>query len=249
MSSADLPPGKGADADLAPIRLQAAGTESRPIRTTARRGPYRKSQQTRETILGAAMEVFSTQGFRSTSLAEIAERSGLDQSSIFYYFPSKTELLLAVMHERDRQADELLEAMAPRTLREIPKRLLELATRNATTPGVIELYTVLAAESLTPDHPLSAYFRDRTKRVREGFRGWFRSMADEGLLREGVDHELAAASFLAIWEGAQYHWLLEPAEVDVVANLRHFLFLVLRDENQVDSPVQPHRGSRRPSGT
>lgn len=41
------------------------------------------------TILEAALDVFSTQGFRGATLDQIAERAGLSKPHLLYYFPSK----------------------------------------------------------------------------------------------------------------------------------------------------------------
>lgn len=51
----------------------------------------------RETILEAALEVFSSEGFRGATLDRIAAQAGLSKPNLLYYFPSKeaihTELL------------------------------------------------------------------------------------------------------------------------------------------------------------
>jgi AcrR family transcriptional regulator len=202
--------------------------EAEPGDATRVRGPYRKTRETRARILAAAMEVFAARGFHSGSLREIGERAGLDQTSILHHFPSKSALLLAVMEERDRRADELIARRHPTSLADVPGAVLALAEHNVDTPGVIELYSLLAAESVTADHPLADYFRDRTRRVRTGFTRWFAELDREGLLRDGVTAEFAATAFFGLWEGAQLHWLIDEPGVDVVETLRDFLRLVIR---------------------
>lgn len=49
-----------------------------------------------ETIVAAAREVFLTRGFRATT-AEVAERAGVSEGSIFKRFRSKSELFTAAM--------------------------------------------------------------------------------------------------------------------------------------------------------
>ena len=57
----------------------------------------------RETILNAALDVFSAQGFRGATLDQIAEASGLSKANLLYYFPSKeaihNELLTALLRD------------------------------------------------------------------------------------------------------------------------------------------------------
>jgi TetR/AcrR family transcriptional repressor of nem operon len=54
-----------------------------------------QSAGTRERLLQAAMELFTTQGYESTSLAEILQRAGVNSGSLYYFFKGKEDLLLA----------------------------------------------------------------------------------------------------------------------------------------------------------
>ena len=53
----------------------------------------------RTRILQAAKELFVEQGFHSTSMSQIAEKSGITQSMLHYYFGSKQGLFQAVLAE------------------------------------------------------------------------------------------------------------------------------------------------------
>ena len=50
---------------------------------------------TRERLLHAAMELFTTQGYDATSLAEVLQRAGVNSGSLYYFFKTKEDLLLA----------------------------------------------------------------------------------------------------------------------------------------------------------
>lgn len=56
-----------------------------------------------QTILAAALEVFSAQGFRGATLDQIAAEAGLSKPNLLYYFPSKeaihVELLCGLMDD------------------------------------------------------------------------------------------------------------------------------------------------------
>lgn len=49
----------------------------------------RIQRQNFEAILGAALTVFSTHGFRGATIDEIAQTAGLSKPNLLYYFPSK----------------------------------------------------------------------------------------------------------------------------------------------------------------
>ena len=50
-----------------------------------------------ETILDAALEVFAAQGFRGTTLDQIAEVAGLSKPNLLYYFASKEAIHQALL--------------------------------------------------------------------------------------------------------------------------------------------------------
>ncbi|MBU9699391.1 TetR family transcriptional regulator C-terminal domain-containing protein [Rhodobacteraceae bacterium HSP-20] len=57
----------------------------------------RIQQKNSETILEAALEVFSTYGFRGATLDQIAEVAGLSKPNLLYYFPSKEAMHQALL--------------------------------------------------------------------------------------------------------------------------------------------------------
>lgn len=52
---------------------------------------------TRQKIVMAAMDLFWTKGFNSTSVADILSRSQVNSGSLYYFFPSKQDVLIAVL--------------------------------------------------------------------------------------------------------------------------------------------------------
>jgi AcrR family transcriptional regulator len=55
----------------------------------------RKKAATRERILKAAVQIFSEQGIEKAKLADVAETLGMTAPALYYYFPSKEELVFA----------------------------------------------------------------------------------------------------------------------------------------------------------
>lgn len=57
----------------------------------------------REHLLACAMDLIHERGYQSMSLAELADRSGMQKGHLTHYFPNKQALLAAVIAERSRQ--------------------------------------------------------------------------------------------------------------------------------------------------
>jgi AcrR family transcriptional regulator len=55
---------------------------------------------TRERLIEAAMELFVEQGYAATGLAQVARRAGANPGSLYYFFPSKEDLLHATLERR-----------------------------------------------------------------------------------------------------------------------------------------------------
>ena len=52
----------------------------------------KKSVQTKERILVAALDEFSTKGFAGTRIDQIAQAAGVNKAMIYYHFAGKQEL-------------------------------------------------------------------------------------------------------------------------------------------------------------
>ncbi len=63
----------------------------------ARKPRTRIQRENREVILEAALEVFSTHGYRGTTLDQIAAEAGLSKPNLLYYFPSKEAMHSALL--------------------------------------------------------------------------------------------------------------------------------------------------------
>ena len=67
-------------------------------------------KDTRERIVRAAMELFWLKGFGSTSISDILSRSQVNSGSLYYFFPGKQDVLIAVLEAyRDGIGAMLLE--------------------------------------------------------------------------------------------------------------------------------------------
>ena len=59
--------------------------------------PRTQSQDSRDEILKAAMQLFANRGFHETSMSEVAREAGVSKALIFWHFKTKEELFVAVL--------------------------------------------------------------------------------------------------------------------------------------------------------
>jgi AcrR family transcriptional regulator len=181
---------------------------------------YQEGTRRKARIIEVATRLFALNGYRDASLASVAEGAGLTQPGLLHHFPSKAELLLAVLRDRERR-DKSLVAEAIRTHPDDVARLLEaLVTHNAAARDDTWLHTVISAEATSPNHPAHDFFKARYVRVRSALR---RSIAKQSSAAEPSDEQVTALATIAIavMDGLQVQWLLDPS-IDMVANFRVF---------------------------
>ncbi|MFJ9906264.1 TetR/AcrR family transcriptional regulator [Streptomyces sp. NPDC101152] len=177
-----------------------------------------RSEERRAEIVRAALEVIAERGYRGASLAAVAERVGLTQQGLLHYFPTKEALLVAVLEERD-QWDAVPAAQWRVDL------LVSLVEYNAMRPGIIQTFSALLGESVTEGHPARAYFTERYRRVRAGMASVLRTAYGDRL-PNGLTPERTAPLLIAVMDGLQYQWLLDPESVDMPGAFRDFLALL-----------------------
>ncbi|WP_127355516.1 TetR/AcrR family transcriptional regulator [Actinacidiphila soli] len=179
----------------------------------ARRG-YAKGRAKRSEILGQAMSMFGEAGYRGASLRTIATRCGLSHPGLLHHFPTKESLLVAVLEHRDEVDDAWLSLGDPVGVGRL-RRLVDLAALNATRRGIVELFSVLAAEATAADHPAHAYFVRRYRASVADARRAYQQACDEGALRAGITPDAAAQQLIALMDGLQVQWLLSDCATDM----------------------------------
>ncbi|MEU8981146.1 TetR/AcrR family transcriptional regulator [Streptomyces sp. NPDC058467] len=183
-----------------------------------------RSEERRAEIVRAALEVIAERGYRGASLAAVAERVGLTQQGLLHYFPTKEALLVAVLKERD-QWDAVPDSKWRVDL------LTSLVEYNAMRPGIIQTFSALLGESVTEGHPAREFFTQRYAAVRANMASVLRAEYGDRL-PNGLTPERTAPLLVAVMDGLQYQWLLDPESVDMPGAFRDFLTLLGENPGQ-----------------
>ena len=178
--------------------------------TPSRRGGYRKGTERRAQILDEMIRMVAEQGVDASSLRSVADALGITHAALRHYFPSRDELLLAVYREH-----EVREQGAPERMKSAIGDMRESAARNRAVPGLVQLYTTLSADAVQEGHPATREFmRERFTRLRADLADLIRRDQSSGRIRDDLDAEDLASLSIAVSDGLQVQWLLDPEAVD-----------------------------------
>lgn len=155
--------------------------------------PHLDRDLKRKQILDAAEKLLLRDGYDATAMAEIARRAGVANNAVYWYFPSKDELLAAVLRRRQQRAlaklaahekstpDERALAMLSQ-LDQVAKLTATVHQRAQHSSAVAEMHKAFHAAA---DALLRSLFQDA------------------GL--EAKDAEKAAKAMMALIEGIHLH--------------------------------------------
>jgi AcrR family transcriptional regulator len=194
-----------------------------------RRTQAERTRASREKIIRSAIEAFAQKGFRGAKMADIAKAASLTEPGLLHHFHSKTHLLMEVLRERDRIDSERMRATLEKNGNHFLEAGLELVEHNQTVPGLVQLFNLLVAESISPDHPAHEFFIERYQRERKH---WIQTIVQAqraGEVRSDISPETLVVLIFAIMDGLQVQWLLEPEKIDMARIFGEFVQL-LREE-------------------
>ncbi|WP_329223239.1 TetR/AcrR family transcriptional regulator [Streptomyces sp. NBC_01485] len=184
------------------------------------RRSYPKGLAKREEILATALKVIAEHGFGGATLRELAEASNLSITGLVHHFGTKEQLLVEVLRRRDElDADAYEMDRLPDTADAMIERLAGLVDRNGAVPGLVTLYTNLAADAAAPDHPAHAYFRERYDQSRDLGRDSLSHLQERGELPAGIDPGDLAQLLIAAVDGLQLLWQYDNS-IDMTRGLR-----------------------------
>ncbi len=152
----------------------------------------------REHILQVAAEVFSSKGYRRTSIADIVEQAGIARGTFYLYFESKREVFLDIIERYFTDFAELLNdnhrhleatfrdhGNALRAWRDNVMRIMEYHRENP------HLTSIVYREALGKDEDFADRVKELSGLARDRLVTEFRMMEEHGMLRP-CDLEIVA---------------------------------------------------------
>jgi AcrR family transcriptional regulator len=134
---------------------------------------------------------------------------------LLHYFPTKVDLLLAILEKRDLESASSVGTKYD-DWRKVLLGLTDVARSNQTIPNVVQAFAVLNAESLTKDHPASTWFALRVSHLTKNLVFSLQKGISEGEIKPEIDPSSIAAELIGMMDGLQMLWLRSPEEIDMV---------------------------------
>jgi AcrR family transcriptional regulator len=195
-------------------------TDQRPYATLLAKGEDR-----RQRILATAQRLLTRNGWRSTTLGQIARGSGVSAAGLMHHFQSKEQLLHAVLEARDVDDDAHTDLSG-----DLIEQVLKVIERFDRAPELVGMFAVLLIENLAPDAPLHdrllSRYRTAVDHVAEGIRRGQRT----GAYRTDVDPGVKAVEVVAFIYGMETSWLLDPS-ISVVSVFQEYARSLARQLN------------------
>lgn len=200
-------------------------TETRPYDALLTKGEERKHR-----ILEVAQRLLARNGWRTTSLAQIAAEAGVTPAGLLHHFESKAKLLHAVLELRDADDDEHADREG-----DILEQLENVARRFERSPDQVRMFTVLQAENLDPGTPLHDRLLSRYHAAVETVAEGIRRGQREGRFRSDLDAADKAVEVTAFINGMETSWLLDPS-IPLVRVFREYVRSLERELSRADVP-------------
>lgn len=176
-----------------------------------------QTKPTRERILDAAMDIFSAKGFHDTKLDEIVAEASTSKGSIYFHFPNKEKLFIALV---DQFAD-LIERHVKEAIEQEPVGMRRVQVALEAVLDTFSKYRRPAKLLLVQAVGLGSVFEKKRLEVNDRFAMLIKTYLDEAIDAGDIarvnTHVVSHA-----WMGAIYNvviqWVYtgEPAKDEII---------------------------------
>lgn len=190
-------------------------------------------QNTRERILDSALNLFSRKGYHDTRMDEIVEESETSKGAIYFHFPSKERLFLALMD----QFASLLERRIREAIEQEDEGMQRVRAALTACLDTFGKYRLPAKIMLVQAVGLGAIFEKKRLEVNDHFANLIRTYLDEAI-KVGdiapVDTEIVSHAWMGAIYSVVIRWVYtgEPEPERILSTL---LPLLLRSVNYDDA--------------
>ena len=155
----------------------------------------RRYARRREEILAAAARVFAEKGYRDATISEIAAALDIADGTLYNYFPSKRDLLIAIMDKARPDARVLGER--PGALRTREDLVIALVAAYDALAEHLPFMRTLLMEAWSDDAIMQDYLSGQMREIRQPMEAFIRARTEAGAFRP-VDPMLVTQMLLGM---------------------------------------------------
>ncbi len=170
----------------------------------------------RNRILDAALDVFASKGYHDSRMDEIVEQSGTSKGSIYFHFPNKERLFLALV---DQFAD-LLERRVTEAIQNEKEGIQRVRVALETVLATFSKYRRPAKLLLVQAVGLGTVFEKKRVEINDRFADLIRQNLDEAVAVgdiQPIDTEVISHACMGAIYGVVIRWVYtgepEPARI------------------------------------
>lgn len=187
---------------------------------TPKTGAGRDPESTKERILDAALDVFSRKGYHDARLDEIVSQSSTSKGSIYFHFPNKEQLFLALV---DKLAN-LLERRVAEAIQEQDKGMARVRAALEATLDTFGSYRRPAKILLVQASGLGPAFEQKRMEVNDRFARLIETYLLEAIEVgdiQPVDTDVVAYAWMGAIYGLVIRWVYtgEPQPQRIIDTL------------------------------
>ena len=163
-------------------------------------------------ILDAATKVFASKGFRAATTREIAAEAGVSEGTIYNYFDSKYDLLIAMSQRLALESLQQLDDLPPEE--DVRAYITALVTdRFDLLVKHIDLIRALMPEVLVDDDLRQAYVEQVLSPALSYLGQYIESRTEAGVFRE-MKPDIVGRAMIGAVMSFGYLWLRQPSELN-----------------------------------
>lgn len=175
---------------------------------------------TRGRILDAALETFASKGYHSTRMDEIVSGSGTSKGAIYFHFPNKERLFLALVD----QFANLLERQVRAAVEDEDRGMLKVEAGLAACLQTFGKYRRPAKLLLVQAVGLGSSFEQKRLEVNDRFTDLIRGWLDEAVAAGDiapVDSDVVACAWMGAIYAVVIRWVYtgEPEPARILSSL------------------------------
>ena len=179
----------------------------------------RKKQQARERILSAARQLIAANGYEQTRMRDIAARAELSYQTLYNYFPTKGQILAALLYEQaedmSSQLEVILNAYAGALLDSLDQ-LNQLSFQLAAS-GDRELWRVVTVELFRANSEFDQVYRLADRLIHDCLQRLLLDARNAGELSAGVSLEQLADTLYDLADVSLLRFILNPTVTEEAA--------------------------------